>query len=74
LENHFFVFHIDKPFSINHIIGAWESKGTTHKKKLLIGVAAMFWSIWLCCNDVVFNLKSIPSILQLIFKGTQQHC
>jgi ADP-heptose:LPS heptosyltransferase len=42
----FFAFHLDKPSSINHIMGDWESdKGAAHKKKLLIGVAAMFWTI-----------------------------
>lgn len=29
----------------------------------------MFWSIWLCCNDVVFNFKPISSILQVLFRG-----
>jgi hypothetical protein len=67
----FFALHIDRPSSTNHIMGAWESnKGIAHKKKLLIGVAAMFWSICLCRNDVVFNHKPIPSILQVIFRGT----
>ena len=41
-----------------------------HKKLLLSGVAALFWSIWLCRNDVVFNHKSIPSIIQTIFRDT----
>jgi hypothetical protein len=30
----------------------------------------MFWSIWLCRNDVAFNFKPIPSILQVLFRGT----
>jgi hypothetical protein len=41
-----------------------------HKKLLLSGVAALFWSIWLCRNDVVFNHNHIPSIIQVIFRGT----
>jgi hypothetical protein len=40
------------------------------EKKLLIGVAAMFWSIWLCCNDVVFTFKPKPSIMQVLFRAT----
>jgi hypothetical protein len=28
----FFVFHVDKSSSINHIIGAWESKERTQKE------------------------------------------
>ena len=67
----YFALKIDQPININHIIGDWESnKGSTHKKLLLTGVAALFWSIWLCRNDVVFNHKPIPSIIQTIFKGT----
>jgi hypothetical protein len=33
-------------------------------------MAAMFWYIWLCCNDVTFNFRPIPSILQVLFRGT----
>jgi hypothetical protein len=41
MENH--LLSIDRPSSINHITGAWKSnKETAHKKKLLIGVIAMF--------------------------------
>jgi hypothetical protein len=67
----FFALHIDKPYSINHIMGAWESNiRFAHKKKLLIWIAAMFWSIWLCRNDVVFNHKPIQSFMQVIFRGS----
>jgi hypothetical protein len=67
----YFALKIDQPVNINHIIGDWESnKGCTHKKLLLPGVAALFWSIWLCRNDAVFNHKPILSIIQTIFKGT----
>jgi hypothetical protein len=52
------------------IIGDWESnKCSTHKKLLLTGVVTLFWSILLCRNDVVFNHKPIPSIIQAIFRG-----
>ncbi|PWZ33628.1 hypothetical protein Zm00014a_015286 [Zea mays] len=30
----------------------------------------MFWSIWLCCNDVVFTFKPKPSIMQVLFRAT----
>jgi hypothetical protein len=41
-----------------------------HKKLLLSRVAALFWLIWLYRNDVVFNHNYIPSIIQVIFRGT----
>jgi hypothetical protein len=67
----YFALNIERPNNINHIIGSWiANKGTTHRKKLLIGVAAMFWSIWLCRNDVVFTFKPKPSIMQVLFRAT----
>jgi hypothetical protein len=60
----YLALHIERPININHIIVNWATnKGITHRKKLLIGVAAIFWSIWFCRNDVAFNCKPIPSIL-----------
>ncbi|PWZ34623.1 hypothetical protein Zm00014a_018059 [Zea mays] len=36
----------------------------------MIGVAAIFWLLWLCRNDVVFNNKQIPSIMLIILWRT----
>ena len=59
------------PISINHIIGSWESNNAlAYKTLLLTGISALFWSIWLCRNEVVFNHKPIPSIVQVIFRVT----
>ena len=33
------------------------------------GVTAMFWAIWRCRNDVVFNQMKSNSIMQVIFRG-----
>jgi hypothetical protein len=30
----------------------------------------MFWSIWLCRNDVVFDFKPKPSIIHVLFRET----
>jgi hypothetical protein len=59
------------PISINHIIGSWESNNAlAYKNLLLTGISALFWSIWLCRNEMAFNHKPIPSIVQVIFRGT----
>jgi len=59
------------PNSIGHIMQQWQSdKGANTKRKSLVGVAAMFWSIWLCRNDINFNKKPITSFMQSIFRGT----
>jgi hypothetical protein len=59
-----------RPTSINHLIRNWyANKRTTRRKRLLIRVAAMFWAIWLCNNDMVFSSKSIPSTMQVLLGG-----
>jgi hypothetical protein len=55
------------------------------KHLILVGVAAMFWSIWLCRNDIVFAKKIhgffgtghlqmhlLVSLLEVITKETPQ--
>jgi hypothetical protein len=55
------------------------------KHLILVGVAAMFWSIWLCRNDISFDKKIhgffgtshlqmhlLVSLLEIIMKGTPQ--
>jgi hypothetical protein len=57
--------------NINRIIGSWASNSEQgYKKLLLTGKSALFWSIWLTRNEVTFNHKPIPSIVQVIFRGT----
>ena len=45
----------------------WEFK---KKKIILVGVAALFWAIWLCRNDLVFKKTETISFLQALFRGT----
>jgi hypothetical protein len=55
------------------------------KHLILVGVAAVFWPIWLCRNDIVFAKKIhdffgtghlqmhlLVSLLEIITKGTPQ--
>jgi hypothetical protein len=49
---------IPKPNSRMHILAGWITSIRAKEKHLiLVGVAAMFWSIWLCKNDIVFDKK-----------------
>jgi hypothetical protein len=67
----YFALKIDMPVSVNHTIRSWGSnRGPGHKKILLSGVSALFWSIWLSQNKVAFNHKPISLIVQAIFRGT----
>jgi hypothetical protein len=40
------------------------------RPQVCVGVCAIFWSIWLCRNDVVFYEKRLYSYLQVIFRTT----
>jgi hypothetical protein len=40
------------------------------KAKFLVGASAMCWVIWLTRNEVVFDKITVPSYLQVIFRGT----
>ena len=67
----YFALKIEMPVNINHIIGSWASNSDLRYKKLLLtGTSALLWSIWLTRNEVAFNHKPIPSIVQVIFRGT----
>ena len=69
-----------------HILEGWLSSIKAKEKHLiLVEVAAMFWSIWLCRNDIIFNKKIygffatgnlqrhiLVSLLETIAKGTLQ--
>jgi hypothetical protein len=62
---------IETIVNINHIIGSLASNcGLVYKKLLFPAISALFWSICLTRNEVAFNQKTIPSIVQVIFRGT----
>jgi hypothetical protein len=39
------------------------------KYKILVGVNAICWVIWLTRNDIIFDKAAAPSYLQVIFRG-----
>jgi hypothetical protein len=48
-------FNIQMPLSVLHLFNDWASSmGRNMQKLLLIGVAALIWSIWISRNDIVF--------------------
>jgi hypothetical protein len=40
------------------------------KSKILMGVSAICWTIWLIWNDIIFDKAATPSYLQVIFRRT----
>jgi RsiW-degrading membrane proteinase PrsW (M82 family) len=52
------------------MFGNWLSNQNKRIRNLIwVGVAAMFWAIWRCRNDVVFDQKKYNTILHVIFRG-----
>ena len=65
------VFNIKMPHSFNNMFGLWLFNIPKHfRELLLVGMAAMCWSIWLSRNDLVFEKKQSTSYLQVLFRGT----
>jgi hypothetical protein len=40
------------------------------KSQILVGASAIYWTIWLTRNDIVFDKVATPSYLQAIFRRT----
>jgi len=52
------------------MFGSWLTNQNKRIRNLIwVGVAAMFWAIWRCRNDVVFNQMKSNSIMHVIFRG-----
>jgi hypothetical protein len=52
------------------MFGNWLSNHSKKIRQLIwVGVEALCWAIWRCCNDVVFEKIKIFWFLQVIFRG-----
>ena len=62
---------VPSPISVSHMWRQWLRGVRMHtKKKIISGVAVIFWVIWRCRNDIVFHKKSVSSFMQVIFSAT----
>jgi hypothetical protein len=58
-------FRISKPFNVSNLFGTWFSGfGRNIRKIILLGVATIYWSLWLNRNYIIFEKN--PSTLQVI--------
>src|SRR6266498_5570010 len=65
------VLRVPAPISISHMWRQWLRGVCIHiKKKIISGVAAIFWAIWRCRNGIVFHRKNTSSFMQVIFSAT----
>lgn len=47
------------PVNLHDCFGRWIRTFLKCEKQLvLVGISALFWSIWRCRNDVIFNCKN----------------
>jgi hypothetical protein len=56
--------------SINHRYGDWlHGLNSRAKSRLMVGVAALCWAIWLSINDIVFEKCSPKTYMQVLCRG-----
>jgi hypothetical protein len=63
-------FDIRIPVSVEDVFGSWiRDFPFKQRNRVLLGVAAVCWAIWLSRNDMVFQRTRPNSCLQVIFRG-----
>jgi hypothetical protein len=63
-------FDIRIPMSVEDVFGSWiRDFPFKQRNRVLLGVAAVCWAIWLSRNDMVFQRTRPNSCLQVIFRG-----
>ena len=70
------IFHcasgLSSPNNAFHMFGSWvQGLPNILQSIVLLGAAAICWSIWLCRNDLVFEKKNVYSPLQAIFAAVR---
>jgi hypothetical protein len=64
-------FGITKPVDMGHLLGPWLRSFSNNQRNLvLIGVAALYWALWITRKDLVFHKSQYKSILQVMFRAT----
>jgi len=58
------------PRSVFHMLGNWLSNFSDKERRvMLVGAAALYWAIWRCRNDIIFNKTKYSPFIQAIFRG-----
>ncbi|XP_066166986.1 uncharacterized protein [Oryza sativa Japonica Group] len=66
-----FSFGLYLPRSISHMFNGWLQGVDKEKSKLIVvGASALYWALWLCRNDRVFDKSPSISYMQVIFRAT----
>jgi hypothetical protein len=60
-------YNIPPPSNVTNMFGNWlNGVPKTDKKKIRIGVSAIYWSIWTSRNDIIFDRNAGTNFLQVI--------
>jgi hypothetical protein len=64
-------FGIRLSSDVGDLFGPWlRSFSKKQRNRVVVGVAAFCWAIWISRNDIVFHKSHSLSILQVMFRGT----
>jgi hypothetical protein len=62
-----FTYNIPPPANITNMFGNWLNRiDKDTKARIRMRVSAMYWAIWHCQNNIIFNKQTGFSFLQVI--------
>ena len=65
------MFQISPPLSIEDLFDHWFKLGDNlHNSLLLTATSALYWTIWITQNEVIFDKSRLKTFLQVLFWGT----
>ena len=66
-----YAFNIIPPLNVSNMFGIWlNGVDKNTKARIRVGACALVWSIWNCRNDIIFNKRTIVTVMQVIHTAT----
>jgi hypothetical protein len=60
----FIIFNFQPPKDTTHLFGSWlNSFARNVRNKVIVGLIAMCWALWLSRNDAIFNRTNMYKFL-----------
>jgi hypothetical protein len=61
-------FNIGIPISVAHLFSDWANGvGNRFKKLILVGAAALWWTMWTSRNDMVFDKSPAKTYILVLY-------
>jgi hypothetical protein len=62
-------FNIDVPLSVAHVCNGWTTGiGNHFRKFVLVGGAALCWTLWTSKNDMMFDSSLNKTYMQVLYR------